>query len=63
MLQRSGRFLLTSGGWVITISAHCRPSWRNRKYLDRENTCEPFGEFLPDSLNGRGDCLILSASW
>ena len=35
----------------------------NSPFLVRENTCEPFGESLPVSLNGRGDCSTSSATW
>src|SRR5690606_31583852 len=35
----------------------------NSHFLVRENTCEPFGESLPVSLNGRGDCSTSSATW
>ncbi|EEW8595681.1 hypothetical protein D5R50_19905 [Escherichia coli] len=54
MLQPRPQFLLTSAGWVITITTSIAPE--TGVTLSWENTCEPFGDLLPDFLNGRGVC-------
>ncbi|HGE6723220.1 TPA: hypothetical protein ACGB8Z_001124, partial [Escherichia coli] len=54
LLQPSPQFLLTSAGWVITITTSIAPE--TGVTLSWENTCEPFGDLLPDFLNGRGVC-------
>ncbi len=46
MLQHSPQFLLTSAGWVITITTSIAPV--TGVTLSWENTCEPFGDLLPD---------------
>ncbi len=46
MLQPSPQFLLTSAGWVITITTSIAPE--TGVTLSWENTCEPFGDLLPD---------------
>ncbi|SPZ86436.1 protease 4 [Shigella boydii] len=56
MLQHSPQFLLTSAGWVITITTSIAPV--TGVTLSWENTCEPFGDLLPDFLNGRGALLL-----
>uniref|UniRef100_UPI001BC8A527 hypothetical protein n=1 Tax=Escherichia coli TaxID=562 RepID=UPI001BC8A527 len=43
-----------SAGWVITITTSIAPV--TGVTLSWENTCEPFGDLLPDFLNGRGVC-------